>query len=194
MPLAFQSLNRGDIPFGFFNIDTDLLLLDHYFLFAEAFCTQIIHLTLQKGRVPYETLWEVYDIPRSEEIGDLMGAIHGVRHSGFIGDVYRLFPFPRNQAAFKQDPNGFRNRPAIKAILAKHAGQTTIPVRTDPEHATVALGEYLFAKEVFHQFIEYVWLGGYPRWREGIRPPYVAEMRQSSEGSASWLFSGMVFS
>ena len=38
MPLAFESLNRGTIAFGFFNIDTDLLLLQQYFLFADDFC------------------------------------------------------------------------------------------------------------------------------------------------------------
>lgn len=35
MPLAFQSLNRGRAAFGFFNIETDMLLLDNHFMFAD---------------------------------------------------------------------------------------------------------------------------------------------------------------
>lgn len=194
MPLAFHSLNRGDIAFGFFNTDTDLLLLDHYFLFSDAFCAYIIHLSQQKGCDSYESLWEVYDIPTRMEIGDLMGAIHGVRHTGFIGDVYRLFPFPRREADFKQKPESFQSRPAVEPILEKYAGHAKIPFRIDIEHETVAIGEYLFTKEVFHQIIDYVWLGGYPRWRDDIRPDYVMEMRRSCEKSSSWLFSDLVFS
>ena len=36
MPLAFESLSHGTVPFGFFNIDSDTLLLDRYFFFAGA--------------------------------------------------------------------------------------------------------------------------------------------------------------
>jgi hypothetical protein len=32
MPLAFQSLSHGTITFGFFNIESDMLLLDRYFI------------------------------------------------------------------------------------------------------------------------------------------------------------------
>ena len=38
MPLAFESLSHRTIAFGFFNIESDMLLLDRYFLFAEDFC------------------------------------------------------------------------------------------------------------------------------------------------------------
>ncbi|MGD2186296.1 MAG: hypothetical protein PVI71_09215 [Desulfobacterales bacterium] len=31
MPLAFESLSHGSIAFGFFNIETDMLLLENYF-------------------------------------------------------------------------------------------------------------------------------------------------------------------
>jgi len=37
MPLAFESLSHGTIAFGFFNIASDMLLLEHYFLFATDF-------------------------------------------------------------------------------------------------------------------------------------------------------------
>ena len=35
MPLAFESLSHGTIAFGFFNIESDMLILDRYFLFAD---------------------------------------------------------------------------------------------------------------------------------------------------------------
>ena len=37
MPLEFQSISHGKIAFGFFNIETDMILLGHYFLFARDF-------------------------------------------------------------------------------------------------------------------------------------------------------------
>lgn len=38
MPLAFATLNRGDVPFGFFNIRTNMVLLGEYFAFADEVC------------------------------------------------------------------------------------------------------------------------------------------------------------
>lgn len=42
MPLAFESLSHGTIAFGFFNIESDMLLCDRYFLFADEFCRYVI--------------------------------------------------------------------------------------------------------------------------------------------------------
>jgi hypothetical protein len=192
MPLAFESLNRGVVAFGFFNIDTDLLLLGHYFFFADGFCSSIVQLAERKEEMPLETTWDVYDIPRQGDIGDLMAAIHGVRYTGFIGEIYRRFPFPEREADFKQKPEGFQNRPVVKPILEQYARRTTIPFRADRTHGTVAIGEFLFTRKVFHQFVEYVWLGGYPRWRDGIRPAYVKEMKREIEKAAAWLTEGLV--
>jgi hypothetical protein len=38
MPLAFESMSHGTIAFGFFSIDSDMLLLEQYFLFGSEFC------------------------------------------------------------------------------------------------------------------------------------------------------------
>ncbi len=193
MPLAFQSLNRGAVAFGFFNIDTDLLLLEHYFFFAEEFCASIVQLAERKEEISFEMSWDVHDIPRQADIGDLMGAIHDVHYSGFIGEVYRRFPFPRREEDFKQKPEGLQNRSIVKPILEKYARIATIPLRADRAHDTVAIGEYLFSGEVFHQLIGYVWLGGYPRWKDSIRPGYVLEMGRVLEKSPNWLFAGIAF-
>jgi hypothetical protein len=145
----------------------------------------------RKEEISFEMSWDVYDIPRQTDIGDLMGAIHDVHYSGFIGEVYRRFPFPGKEEDFKQKPEGFQNRSVVKPILEKYAGTATIPLRADRAHDTVAIAEYLFSREVFHRLIEYVWLGGYPRWGDSIRPGYVIEMRGTLEKSPNWLFDGM---
>ncbi len=41
MPLEFNSLSHGTVAFGFFNIKSDLLLLDTYILFSSECCQQI---------------------------------------------------------------------------------------------------------------------------------------------------------
>ncbi|MEJ2725824.1 MAG: hypothetical protein P8175_14510 [Deltaproteobacteria bacterium] len=191
MPLTFKSINQGLIAFGFFNIDTDLLLLEHYFLFADDFCAYLSRLAAQSEQGSFETSWEVHSIERREDAGDLTAAIRGVNHSGFIGKVYRRFPFPRNEEDFRQKPEGYGNRETLEKMLAKYATRKKIPVRGDMKNQTVAVAEYLFAKGVFRQLVEYVWLGGYPRWRDGVRPGYVLEAKKVLEKTTGWLFRGL---
>ncbi len=191
MPLAFESLNRGTVAFGFFNIDTDLLLLQQYFLFADDFCGHLIRLAQGRRRQTYETSWMVYSIDDPKQIGDLMAAIHGIRYTGFIGEVYKRFPFPKREVEFKQKPEGFQHRDWIMSLLETWAVSKTVPVRVDQENETVSIGEYLFTKEVFHQLIQYVWVGGYPRWKDEIRPVYVMEMKNRIEKASGWLMKGL---
>lgn len=193
MPLAFESLNRGTVAFGFFNIDTDLLLLQQYFFFADDFCSHLIRMAEDIRQEPFETAWPVYAIEDPREIGDLMAAIHGIRHIGFIGEVYKRFPFPKRESEFKQKPEGSQNRALMISLLERWAVSQTIPVRVDQEHATVSIGEYLFMKEIFHQLIHYAWVGGYPRWKDEIRPAYVTEMKDRLEKAGGWLTRGLVF-
>jgi hypothetical protein len=42
------------------------------------------------------------------DIGNLMGAIYGIDFRGFIGEVYKLFPFPKTEKILN------RNRKALK--------------------------------------------------------------------------------
>ena len=37
MPLEFESLSHGKMAFGFFNIETDMILLNEYFLSAQLY-------------------------------------------------------------------------------------------------------------------------------------------------------------
>jgi len=95
MPLEFDSLSHGRIAFGFFNIKTDMILLEHYFLFARDFCAQISKYAQSSVNEIYQSSWDSYLIENNLDVGNLMGAIRGIDLRGFIGEVYKLFPFPR---------------------------------------------------------------------------------------------------
>ncbi len=191
MPLGFQTLNRGEIAFGFFNIESDLLLMDRYFLFAPEFCEYVGLLAEHQGLWPMETQWAADFIRDPVQVGDLMGAIHGIRYLGFIGEVYRRYPFPRDPDAFRQNPEGYRTREEITAILRRYATRTDLPFSADPESNLVRIGEFDFDRAVFLELVRYVWLGGYPRWRDMFRPHCVTEMKQRIEKGGSPLFKGL---
>lgn len=193
MPLAFRSFNRGEIAFGFFNIETDMLMLDQYFLFASEFCDYIGTLAeAEEDCIPGVT-WNIDFIRDRNNIGDLMGAIYGVRYSGFIGDVYRRFPFPRRQEDFKQNPEGFQNRQVLEKLIACYAEKKIINCKANFELERVEIGELIFSKSVFRELLKYVWLGGAPQWKDGKRPDYVIKMKDKVERSINWLFKGMKF-
>ncbi len=191
MPLEFQSKNRGPIAFGFFNIDTDMLLLEHYFLFASEFCQYISDLAQNAKTDSYNVFWEIDYIEDHREVGDLMGAIHGIRHVGFIGAVYTQFPFPGKPEEFKQKPEGFQNRIILEGIIGKYARKITIPFKAEFMAMTITIGDYVFTSASFLELINYVWVGGYPKWRNNVRPDYVLDMRNKIEGSKCWVFEGV---
>ncbi len=191
MPLAFDSTSHGPIAFGFFNIDSDMLLLDRYFLFATEFCSHIRKIAEYVEPSPYETSWEVYNIPNPADIGDLMGAIHGVHYTGFIGEAYLRFPFPERPEDFKQKPEGYRTRADMVAIIEKFARTVEIPFSIDPEAGEVSIGPYGFTRAAFHELIRYVWQGGYPRWKDEIRPDYVFAMKEAIRLSSCRVLSGL---
>ncbi len=192
MPLAFESLSHGTVAFGFFNIASDMLLLEHYFFFAEDFCAWIVDMA-EKEEIRLETRWPVFDIPDRSNIGDLMGAIHGVHFSGFIGELYKKYPFPAHQEDFKQNPEGHDTRQAVEDIIARYSFRRSIPVVLDSAKGEAALAEYRFERSVFQALLSYVWQGGYPRWRDELRPACVASMKETVEAHPHGLFEQMVF-
>jgi hypothetical protein len=175
VPLAFDSLSHGRIAFGFFNIETDLILLERYYLFATDFCRYLAEAAAGAGKENWETAWEVYSL-KAGSIGNLMGAIHGFDLRGFIGEVYRLFPFPQDPEGFKQNPEGYLTRSQMESILPQYGSQVNIPVRFAGRLREVQIGEYRFNQENFQELILYVWQGGFPRWRAGRRPEAVKAM------------------
>lgn len=193
MPLAFQSLSHGPVAFGFFNIESDMLLLDHYFLFADKFCEYVSEAADIDSDGDYIRDWMVYDISDHRDIGDLMGAIHGVSFTGFIGEVYRRFPFPAAAGDFKQNPEGDRTRPVVEQILSGYARPVSIAFHSDASRDTVRIGEFRFDRAGFQALLRYVWQGGYPRWKNDAPPEYVREMKRRLIGSPNLLFQGVEF-
>ena len=190
MPLEFESISHGRIAFGFFNIETDMILLNHYFLFANDFCDHIVQ-SSENDKETYEAPWEVYRIEKGVQIGNLMGAIHGIDHRGFIGEVYRLFPFPVKKEKFKQNPEGFKNRSPIEKMIQKYAKRTNIPFLVDHTNGKISIGEYVFSMIAFQELIKYIWAGGFPRWKGEIRPDYVMAMKEKIAQSKHPLFNGL---
>jgi hypothetical protein len=189
MPLQFDSISHGGVAFGFFNIETDMLLLNQYFLFANDFCYSIVRATEDRKEI-YEATWEVYRIEESN-IGNLMGAIYGIDHRGFIGEVYKLFPFPNKREEFKQKPEGFENRSVVEKLIQTYANRTNVPFVIDQKKQKVSIAEYVFERSVFQELIKYVWAGGFPRWKDEIRPDYVIATKKKIDQSNNPLFNDL---
>ena len=194
MPLAFESISHGTIAFGFFNIDSDMLLLDRYFFFSTEFCRYIEKIAKCGPDEPLAMPWPVYHIPNPAAVGDLMGAIHGVHFSGFIGEVYQKYPFPQKEADFKQKPEGTGTREVVEAIMGKYGTPFDAPFTMDEAQNEVAIGVYRFTRASFQALIRYVWQGGYPRWRDEQRPDHVLAMKERIQVSHCLLFQGLSLS
>jgi hypothetical protein len=193
MPLAFESLSHGTISFGFFNIDSDMLLLEKYFIFGSDFCEHIGAMAEGIHANEYQTQWPVYIIEDPTQIGDLTGAIHGIRYTGFIGELYRRYPFPETPEAFKQKTSGFVNQAVVRKIIAGYASNVQIPIAADRQAGEVDIGGYQFNRSTFQELIQYVWRGGYPGWQDDSRPEYVEIMRAKIGNHPEGLFDGIQF-
>jgi hypothetical protein len=193
MPLLYDSLSHGKVSFGFFNIKSDIMLLETYFFFAEDFCKIIEEIAKTESEQIISKQFDVYEISDSSRIGDLIGAIHGISYTGFIGRLYQLFPFPSDPKEFKQDPDGFLTRNKVLEILKEFGKGSSIPFEFHHPSSTVRIGRYLFDRGQFHGLLNYVWVGGYPRWKDEKRPAYVLKMAQASLGSQNPIFKGLEY-
>jgi hypothetical protein len=108
------------------------------------------------------------------QIGNLQGAIAGEDLSGFIGATYQKYPFPSRADDFRQNPQGHLNRALASELIQQYGQDEQIRLRREAD--TIAVGEYIFNQPVFSDLIAYVDRGGYPRWKNETRPPYVREM------------------
>ena len=122
-----------------------------------------------------------------------MGAIHGIRYTGFIGELYRRYPFPQESTAFKQKPEGYRTQAVVREIVNGYARQDLLPVEANHQELEVDIGAYKFSRKTFQELITYVWQGGYPRWRDGIRPDYVLDMKAKIASHPRKLFENIQF-
>jgi len=190
MPLSFRSQSHGNIAFGFFNIESDMLLLENYFFFAEDFCRWVNKMAKEDDSHVKTFDRTVYHISDPNAVGDSMGAIHGIRFTGFIGKLYTIFPFPDDPQAFKQNPDGFDTRDIVISHIEPFSVIRDISIEIYKD-GRIKIGRYYFDKAVFHELIRYVWKGGYPRWKNEVRPQYVIEMKACIQKSGSPFFKGV---
>ena len=191
MPLEFDTLNHGKIAFGFFNIETDMLLLENYFFFAQEFCRRISESARISSNETYGSSFDIYLIENYRDIGNLMGAIHGVDLRGFLGEVYKLFPFPEEREKFKQNPEGFKTHIQVEKLIQKYGQKATVQLLIPATGNQIDIGGYLFSRTSFQRLIKYVWMGGFPRWKDGVGPDYVLKMKQAIEQSKRPVFHGL---
>ncbi len=191
MPLSFESESHGNIAFGFFNIESDMLLLENYFFFADDFCQCINELAEYDGNSSSGSTFQAYHIIDKENVGDLMGAIHKVRFTGFIGDIYKLYPFPDDPNAFKQNPKGDKTRKTVQGQIQGISNK--IIIKIEPiEESQVKIGQFLFDLSVFHRLIKYVLQGGYPRWKDELQPEYVSKMEEKIQKTSNPVLKNMI--
>lgn len=186
MPISFPSISHGQIPIGFFNIETDMLIMDRYFFFSTDFCEWINEWAGTGDFSPDEKT--VYAIEQREKIGNLSGAIHGHEFTGFIGKVYKLYPFPENPSGFKQKPYGTKNRPAVETAIQPFAVTLKIPITFYQKSRTIGFGDYTFSAEAFQEIIGYIEAGGMPGWLNGRPPDYVTRMMTQLATTRHWPF------
>ena len=75
---------------------------------------------------------------------------------GFIGEVYRQFPFSDGPRRFQTKPEGFPDPFAPGTILTDYGQAEEIPVRFRRKENEVAIGEYRFDQENFQELIFYM--------------------------------------
>jgi hypothetical protein len=179
MPLAFDSLSHGTVAFGFYNVETDGLLLDRLFFFCTDFCRAALQLERSRGEPGSGAEMPGYAFEDPGRIGNLHEAIHGVRHTGYLGEIYRAWPFPASPEAFRQRLGCASNRARAEEILRRWAAPNPVLLTFDAATDRYAVGPYLFSREQHRKLLTYVWEGGYPTWEgleEGRRPAYVEEL------------------
>jgi hypothetical protein len=181
MPLAFESESHGTVAFGFFNIESDMLLLDRYFFFATDFCEAICQLAKGQGGKIADFPFQAYMIENPSRIGDLHGGIAGTHFSGFIGETYKKYPFPRDENKFKQQTEGFKTRNDFERMILSFGTPIDLTLNQDRNKEPVSIGPYVFSQQGFSLLIRYVIQGGYPGWLNGIAPDYVINMKQQYE-------------
>jgi len=178
MPLAFESESHGTIAFGFFNIESDMLLLDRYFFFATDFCEVICKMAKEGADATSEFALPAFVIKNSADIGDLHGGIEGTHYSGFIGETYKRYPFPEDQRKFKQQTEGYKTRDEFVQMIMKFGSPVDLVLCQNNNEERVLVSPYVFSQRIFSQLIEYVIQGGYPGWLDDVAPGYVLKMDQ----------------
>lgn len=192
MPLAFESKSHGQVAFGFFHIETQMLLLEENFFWARDLCAWFGELA--RGQAPAQTGLEGWRMESHLAMGDLHGAIEGTRLHGFIGRLYGEMPFPAEESQFKQKPVPAFARLRLESIIGGFGQAGQVPLVTDHQRGMVSIGGYVFDRAGLCQLANYVWMGGMPGWLGGARPGFLEEMAAALKTGGSPWFAGCVLS
>ena len=192
MPLGFRSLSHGEIAFGFFNVKSDMLLLQNNFFFADDFCKQINALEDSCEDDP-AFQWNIWHISNPSDMGDFSSVLGEIRDAGFWGELYRQYPFPKHPEKFHQQPDGWKTQDDVTRIMGNYGTQKQISIGVDPDKEIAYIGEYYFNYQNFKELILYVWAGGYPKWQDGKRPEYVVQMKEKIGRGDKPFFKGIKF-
>lgn len=177
MPLLFNSLNQGVVSFGFYNIETDGLLLGQHFFFCTDFCTAAKALFGKPLAETANTTLSGHVFHDPQRVGDLKGAIEGSHHSGFLGELYRMWPFPAAPKAFRQKLHCFENRLKTSYLLERMADSVEIQVAREAHFRRVTVGPYHFSHDGFARLLQYIVWGGYPTWEDHEESQLPEELR-----------------
>lgn len=193
MPLAFKTLNHGTVAFGFFNVESDMILLQNLFFFAPDFCGLVSQAAQTGPGRAFSKAWTVTEIHDRDMVGDLQGAIKGTAYEGFFGALYLRYPFPKRPEDFNQSPHGLCMRREAEGLIGQYGKRVKIALSINGQGREAAVGPYRFGRSSFQSLVNYVWRGGYPRWKDEIRPGYVLAMKDCVAASGHGVFQGMVF-
>ncbi len=188
MPLAFHSPSHGVVPFGYFHIDSDLLLLERRLWFTDDFTAAIVALAHADPDHRPRVSSDGFEVTDPANLGNVMGAIQGHDLGGLIGDTYRRYPFPSRPEDFRQRASGGLGRGEMLDLLARRAEPRDLEVQVRPD-LVVDVAGVRFEQAWFGELVAYVWRGGYPRWLDGVRPDCVQRMRDAVRASQHPLFA-----
>jgi hypothetical protein len=82
----------------------------------------------------------------------------------------------------------------IEELIQKYGKRVSLPFVINQKDDQVSIGEYVFSRTVFQELIKYIWVGGFPRWKDEIRPDYVMAMKEKIDKSRHSLFDGLILS
>lgn len=202
MPLGFESLNHQVVAFGFFHIETHLLILERSIFGAGDFCAAMSSLAGSRDEAWAQPLlgWRM-ETP--EDLGDLHGAIAGINLGGFLGELYGRWPFPAQVAGFRQKAYGAAPPQEVEAALNRWGRPQEIVTRTKGggggrvggggQGGPLSLAGVSFSPAQTAALVDYVWRGGMPGWQEGVRPDFVLNLARDLTAAASPFFEGLDF-
>jgi hypothetical protein len=95
---------------------------------------------------------------------------------------------------FFNKADGWKTRDILLGIISHYAVRRDIEMAVSPAASHIEIGDYRFSRAGFHELLNYIWRGGYPRWENGVRPDYVLYMAETACQSAGALFAGISFS